>query len=45
MTSCVICHDELFACLLIDGEKSVEPIEANGFVCICFDCIKKQKKI
>ena len=44
MTSCIKCNNEVFACLLIDGKKTVEPIEAHGFVCICFDCIKKQNK-
>ena len=44
MTNCIKCHKPLLACLLIDGKKSVEPIEANGFVCVCFDCIKKQNE-
>jgi len=41
---CIKCHKPLLACLLINGKKEITPIEANDFVCICFDCIKKQNK-
>jgi len=44
MTGCIKCHKPLVACLLIDGKKSVTPIDANGFVCVCFECVKKQNK-
>jgi len=32
MTNCIICH------------KALSEIITNDFVCICFDCIKKQNK-
>jgi hypothetical protein len=34
MTNCIICHKELKDSKLFHGQ----------FVCICFDCIKKQNK-
>ena len=38
MTNCIICHKELRAfTIAID-------VEPRNFVCICFDCIKKQNK-
>ncbi len=39
MTSCVICHKDL---LMVSGSDIIA--EVNQFVCICFDCIKKQNK-
>jgi len=38
MTNCIKCHKEL--CLKVN---LIEP-KMNEFVCVCFDCIKKQNK-
>ena len=42
MTNCIICHKDL---LMVTGSDCSDIIaEVNQFVCICFDCIKKQNK-
>ena len=38
MTNCIICHKELRLVFFCPGK-------AINFVCICFDCIKKQNKL
>jgi len=50
MTNCIICHKDLLmvtnTCADIPTQTEGYDIiaEANQFVCICFDCIKKQNK-
>jgi len=39
MTNCIICHKELCE-IIYDNFNHL----LNDFVCICFDCIKKQNK-
>jgi len=38
MTNCIICHKTL-----IDLDH-IYPVKTDDFVCVCFDCIKKQTK-
>ena len=40
MTNCVICHKQLCENRL----ETMSEIITNDFVCICFECIKKQNK-
>ena len=39
MTNCVICHKTL---KIINLDKKF--YEPDGFICVCFDCIKKQNE-
>ena len=43
MTNCILCHKVLWIDSIV---KSITGMAAErDFVCICFDCIKKQKKL
>ena len=50
MTNCIICHKELVMITNVFDTNTVKQksydiiAESKQFVCICFDCIKKQNK-
>jgi len=48
MTNCVICHKAVQCATLSDIDfesRRGKRLRDIDFVCICFDCIKKQNKI
>jgi hypothetical protein len=47
MTNCIICHQVLKTTTILGGgtaEINVSIHAPKNFVCVCFDCIKKQNK-
>ena len=45
MTNCVICHKALDLIIATLNMKRGKTLRDIDFVCVCFDCIKKQNKL